>query len=207
MRGCWRAEHDTFSVNISFDLKASVSSRSIGMYCRPHLNYILHKRDDLVFRVIKYPAQAYSSESFGLQHFYSDDDQGLGCVGLTAFDINRLRFIANGNVSFIDLDKPTKQLSTRANHRVTKAMQHGPSCLIASKNTLQAQGTDAMFLIGDVPGAGQPYLERCSCFVKNRSGSHAGLMAASLANQSVPTGFERRTNDSALWTNELLRPA
>lgn len=102
---CWRAEHDTFSVNISLALKASVSRRSIGMHCHPHLNDILHKRDDLVLSVIKYSVQAYSSEAFGLQHFYSDDDQGLGGVGLTAFHINGSGFIANGNVSLIDFDK------------------------------------------------------------------------------------------------------
>ncbi|SEJ52432.1 hypothetical protein SAMN04244579_04681 [Azotobacter beijerinckii] len=206
---CWRAEHDTFSVNISLALKASVSSRSIGMHCRPHLNDILHKRDDLVFRVIKYSAQAYSPEPFGLQHLYSNDDQGLGRAGLTAFHINRLRFIANGNVSFIDFYKTAEQLSARANHRTTKAMKQGPRCLIASKsqNALQPQGADAMFLIGDVPRGGQPYLERCSRFVENRSCGHAGLVTACLANQSVTTCFERCANDSALRTNELLRPA
>ncbi len=56
-----------------------------------------------------------------------------GCI-LGVIRLKCLSVITDSNISLIDLHKPSEQVSARANHGTTKAMQHGPRCLVASQS-------------------------------------------------------------------------
>ena len=62
---------------------------------------------------------AYSSKSFGLQHFHRNGNQDLGCVAPAASGADRVYTVGKCQIGFIDLNLPMKQFSVRANHCTT----------------------------------------------------------------------------------------
>lgn len=132
----WRlgAEHDRSLMSLPFIPQTSIGSGPVGMHGGTYLDDIFHKWDDLTFGGISNATQTDSTKSFGLQHLDSNDNKGLGYIGVTAFCSGRNGFVTDSDLSLINLHKPSEQVSARANHGTTKAMQHGPRCLVTSQS-------------------------------------------------------------------------
>src|SRR5258707_13303991 len=87
-------------------------------------------------------------------------------------------------------------------------MEHRPRGLIAAQtqNALETQCAHAMFLVGHVPGSGQPDLQRSASPVKNGSGRDRTLIPAGAAHEPTSTGPVRFSSDTALRTHKSIAP-
>src|SRR5258707_14437610 len=87
-------------------------------------------------------------------------------------------------------------------------MEHRPRGLIAAQtqNALETQCAHAMFLVGHVPGSGQPDLQRSASLVKNGSGRDRTLIPAGAAHEPTSTGPVRFSSDTALRTHKSIAP-
>ncbi len=63
-----------------------------------------------------------------------------------------------------------------------------------------------MFLVGHVPGSGQPDLQRSASLVKNGSGRDRTLIPAGAAHEPTSTGPVRFSSDTALRTHKSIAP-
>src|SRR3981189_217255 len=87
-------------------------------------------------------------------------------------------------------------------------MEHRPRGLIAAQtqNALETQCADAMFLVGHVPGSGQPAVQRSASVVKNGAGRDRALIPAGAAHEPTSTGPVRFSSDTALRTHKSIAP-
>ena len=105
--------------------------------------------------------------------------------------MNRLACAAPANAvldaahtGFIDLDRSTQTIPLWPHHGRAQLLQDGPGRLITPQpqQALQAECADSMLLVGHVPGRGEPFLQRNSTAVEDRSHRNRYFAAAARAN-------------------------
>src|SRR6185369_6937358 len=84
-----------------------------------------------------------------------------------------------------------------------------PGGLVAAQpqHALQAQGAEALLLIGQVPRRRQPHAQGRARLVEDGAGGDAALVAATATHQPQPTGSIGRLHHATARADESLRPA
>src|ERR1035437_8853761 len=149
-----------------FDL--SIGARPVAVHFGPGLYRFL---DEGLKVFLVSPSQSLDTDtakSFG-QDFHGDRHHYLGRVALTPLGRNGALSVSQRQIGFIHFDLSVKEVTTRSDHGATQAVQHGPGRLIAPEpeDALEAQCTDALLLVGDIPNCSEPDSQFGSGFVKN----------------------------------------
>ena len=79
--------------------------------------------------------------------------------------------VGDGQVGLVDLDHALQAIAIGPHHRSAKPVQHRPGGLVAAQpeHPLQPESADALLLVGQVPGRGQPDPKRGAGLVEDRA--------------------------------------
>src|SRR5713226_1578131 len=131
-------------------------------------------------------------------------DNGLG-FGIPA----ALAFLDAADIGLVHLHCSAERVPSGADHRPAQLVQPCPGGLVAAEaeNTLQPQGADAIFLVGDIPHRHEPHPQRLAGVLKDRPRRQRRLPLAATAVQQRPRRHPRLAGPPAMRAYEPARPA
>src|ERR1035437_4349959 len=166
-------------VPVSLFGKAHVTIPALGVNYRAGLNRRADKRNQTGAGNVVDTLHADTAKSLWRQYFDSDHDNELGLRATAANAV-----LNAAHIGFIDLDRSTQTIPPWPHHGRAQLLQDDPCRLIASQpqQALEAECADSMLLVGHVPGSGEPFLQRNSTAVEDRSRRDRYFAAAARAN-------------------------
>jgi len=189
-------------MRVSEALQLTVSNPSISSDHRSWVRRFLHGSFQTGGRGVRNTAKPDSSDAIVI-HLYRNHYQCLS--GGTP---STLAAFFSTDIGLIHLDDSDQPIPSGNDHGAPQCVQPCPRRPITtqSQNTLDSQGTRAIFLSGDPPNRSKPHRQRFVRPMENRSGHHRDLII------TLRTLQQHRAYRSCLWmptsrTTKSFRPA
>ena len=197
--GLAAASDDPGPVLVPLLLQSFVPLPSIRDYDGSWLDSPRHEPSEASGRRVWNAAQADASDALPID-LRGDRHQSL----VSQVPAASSRFYAT-HVRFVHLHCPRQAISPRPHHRVPELLEAGPGRLVApqAQQALQAQGADAVLLVGHPPHRQKPGTKRKMAPMKDRPGSDRRLVSArgafdqTTSHGPVPAATTSRATEAA----------
>ncbi len=176
-----------YPMDVSSRRQPCISSPAVCSDNSAWLNELLHSSYQTLRRGIEHPLKTNSSDPFAVLLCYNEY-QCFTCGAATT-----IYGPFSTNVSFVDFYSTRKTITIWSHHCSTQFVQPGPSSMVTpqTKNPLEAQSADTVFLVNNVPNRPEPNPQRLSGILKNSSRCYRGLNITISTPVKTPLGNPR----------------